>query len=153
RVRPAAAPAAELEALAAELPAIADRCQLQAALAREELGELDAARRLFAVVPPTSRVYPDARFGLARILRRQGEVAAAAEALEPLAAGVSPLWGRDVAAEALVTQADLARARHEGEAERKALLALWSNHPRSPLAAQAERRLGKSAIPVTAVVA
>jgi len=153
RVRPAAAPAAELEALATELPAIADRCRLQAALAREELGELDAAGRLFAVVPPTSRVYPDARFGLARILRRQGEVAAAAEALEPLAAGASPLWGRDVAAEALVTQADLARARRDGKAERQALLALWSNHPRSPLAAQAERRLGKSAIPLPVVVA
>src|SRR5215831_14852487 len=93
RVRPAAAPAAELEALATELPAIADRCRLQAALAREDLGEFDAARRLFATVPPTSRVYPDARFGLARILRRKGEVAAAAEALEPLAAAASPLWG------------------------------------------------------------
>ena len=32
------------------------------------------AGRLFAVVPPTSRVYPDARFGLARVLRRQGEL-------------------------------------------------------------------------------
>ncbi len=57
--------------------------------------------------------------------------------------GPSPLWGRDVAAEALVTRADLARARHDAEAERQALLALWSGHPRSPLAAQAERRLGK----------
>lgn len=153
RVRPAAAPAAELEALATELPAIGDRCRLQAALAREELGELDAAGRLFAVVPPTSRVYPDARFGLARILRRQGELAAALETLEPLAGGGSPLWGRDVAAEALVTQADLSRARRDVEAERQALLALWSNHPRSPLAAQAERRLGKSGLTVPAAVA
>ena len=153
RVRPAAAPAAEMEALARELPAIADRCQVQAGLAREELGELGAARRLFAGVPPTSRVYPDARFGLARVLRRQGELSLAAEALEPLARGVSPLWGRDVAAEALVTQADLARTRRDGEAERQALLALWSAHPRSPLAAQAERRLGKAALTVSAVVA
>ncbi len=153
RVGPAAAAAAEMEALARELPTIADRCRLQSALAREELGELDAARRLFAVVPSTSRVYPDARFGLARILRRQGELALAAEALEPLARGASPLWGRDVAAEALVTQADLARARRDVEAERQALLALWSGHPRSPLAAQAERRLGKAALSVPAVVA
>ncbi len=153
RVRPAAAPAAELEALAGELPAIADRCRLQAALAHEELGDLAAARRLFAVVPPTSRVYPDACFGLARVLRRQGELSLAAEVLEPLARGSSPLWGRDVAAEALVTQADLARARRDAEAERLALTALWSGHPRSPLAAQAERRLGKSALGVPAVVA
>ena len=153
RVRPAAGAAAELEALAAELPAIADRCRLQAALAREELGELDAAGRLFGALPPTSRVYPDARFGLARILRRQGKLSAAAEALDPLARGGSPLWGRDVAAEALVTQADLARARRDGDAERQALLALWSTHPRSPLAAQAERRLGKAALTVPATVA
>jgi len=153
RVRPGPAPAAEMEALATELPAIADRCRLQAALAREDLGELDAARRLFAAVPPTSRIYPDARFGLARVQRRQGELVAAAETLEPLARTASPLWGRDVAAEALVTQADLARARHDAAAEREALIALWSNHPRTPLAAQAERRLGKSALTPAASVA
>ena len=153
RVRPAPGPAAELEALAVELPAIADRCRLQAGLSREELGEIDAAGRLFASVPPTSRVYPDARFGLARVLRRQGQLRSAVDALDPLARGASPLWGRDVAAEALVTQADLARALRDGEAERQALLALWSTHPRSPLAAQAERRLGKAALTVPATVA
>jgi peptidoglycan lytic transglycosylase len=153
RVRPEPGPAAELEALTAELPDIADRCRVQAGLAREELSELDAAARLFAAVPPTSRVYPDARFGLARVLRRQGELGGAGEVLEPLARGASPLWGRDVAAEALITQADLARARRDGKAERQALLALWSNHPRSPLAAQAERRLGRSALTPQAVVA
>ena len=153
RMGPAPAQAAELEALATELPAIADRCRLQAGLAREDLGELDAAARLFTAVPPSSRVYPDARFGVARILRRQGDLRAAAEALEPLARGASPLWGRDVAAEALVTQADLARARRDAEAERQALLTLWSSHPRSPLAAQAERRLGKAALTVPATVA
>lgn len=58
-----------------------------------------------------------------------------------------------MAAEALVTQADLARARRDGEAERQALLTLWSSHPRSPLAAQAERRLGKAALTVSASVA
>ncbi|HZJ71680.1 MAG TPA: tetratricopeptide repeat protein, partial [Planctomycetota bacterium] len=120
---------------------------------REELGELDAAGRLFSAVPPTSRVYPDARFGLARVLRRKGDLRAAAEVLDPLARAASPLWGRDVAAEALVTQADLARARRDGEAERQALLALWSGHPRSQLAAQAERRLGKGALTVPATVA
>jgi soluble lytic murein transglycosylase len=153
RMGPAPAQAAELEALATELPAIADRCRLQAGLAREDLGELDAAARLFTAVPPSSRVYPDARFGVARILRRQGDLRAAAEALEPLARGASPLWGRDVAAEALVTQADLARARRDAEAEHEALLTLWSSHPRSPLAAQAERRLGKAGLTVPATVA
>ncbi|HSP18261.1 MAG TPA: transglycosylase, partial [Myxococcaceae bacterium] len=132
RLHPTAAAAADLEALAAELPALADRCQLEAGLAREELGDLASARRLFGLVPSTSRVFPDARFGLARVLRKQGDASGAADAIAPLAAGASPLWGRDVAAEALVTRADLARARHDAEAERQALLALWSGHPRSP---------------------
>jgi soluble lytic murein transglycosylase len=153
RSRPTREAAQQMEQLGSELPAIADRCDLEAALAQEELGNGAEARRLFERVPPTSRVYPDARFGLARVLRRGGDAASASEALEPLVRGTAPLWGRDVGAEALVTQADLARARRDPEAERRALLALWSNHPRSPLSAQAERRLGKSAIPPTAVVA
>jgi soluble lytic murein transglycosylase len=141
-----------MEGVASDLPAIADRCWLQAGLAHEELGSLSEATRLFGLVPATSRVYPDARFGLARVLRRQGQPAAAAEAIDPLVGGPSALWGRDVAAEALVTQADLARASHQPAAERRALLTLWSEHPRSPLSVQAERRLGRASIPPEAVV-
>jgi hypothetical protein len=62
-----------MEQLGQELPAIADRCDLEAALAHEELGNGAEARRLFQRVPPTSRVYADARFGLSRVLRKAGE--------------------------------------------------------------------------------
>jgi soluble lytic murein transglycosylase len=153
RAHPDLGAARSMESVAAELPAVADRCWLQAGLAHEELASLSEARRLFALVPATSRVYPDARFGLARVLRRQGEPRMAAEAVEPLVRSTTPLWGRDVAAEALVTQADLARAAHDNAGERRALLALWSEHPRSPLSLQAERRLGRAAMPPEAVVA
>jgi len=153
RSRPTLEAARQMEQVGSELPAIADRCDLDAALAHEELGTVADARRLFERIPVTSRVYADARFGLSRVLRKAGDTAGAAEALEPLTRGTAALWGRDVGAEALVTQADLARARRDAEAERRALLALWSNHPRSPLSAQAERRLGRAAIPPAAVVA
>jgi soluble lytic murein transglycosylase len=153
RARPDLAAARSMEGVATDLPAIADRCWLQAGLAHEDLGSLSEARRLFALVPPTSRVYPDARFGLARVLRRQGQPTAAAQAIDALVHSLTPLWGRDVAAEALVTQADLARAARDAAGERRALLALWSEHPRSPLSAQAERRLGRGAMPVEALVA
>jgi len=152
RSRPTFEAAQQMEQLGKELPAIADRCDLEAGLAQEDLNNDAVARRLFARVPETSRVYPDALFGLSRVLRRLGNPAGASDALEPLVKGTAPLWGRDVGAEALVTQADLARARRDTEAERRALLGLWSSHPRSPLAAQAERRLGRNTIPPAAVV-
>jgi soluble lytic murein transglycosylase len=134
--------AATMESLAGKLPAVADRCALQAGMAQEELANLPAARRLFASIPLGSRVLPDARLGLARVLRRQGELALAAEALLPLSAGQAPIAGRDVAAEALLARADIARLQRDAAAERAELLLLWTRHPRSPLSWEAERRLG-----------
>src|SRR5262249_14319783 len=143
----------QMEQLGRELPAIADRCDLEAALAQEELANDAVSRRLFARVPPTSRVYADARFGLARVLRRLGDPRGASEALHPPTRGTAPLLGRDVGAAARGTQADLSRARRDTEGERRALLALWSGHPRSLLSVQAERRLGRNTVPPSAVVA
>jgi soluble lytic murein transglycosylase len=142
-----------MEQLGWELPPSPTAVTSRRGWRRRDLNNDAVARRLFARIPATSRVYPDALFGLSRVLRRLGDPAAASAALEPLLRGTAPLWGRDVGAEALVTQADLARSRRDAEAERKALLALWSGHPRSLLSAQAERRLGRAAIPPSAVVA
>lgn len=142
RQAPSAELAVTMEKLAAQLPAVADRCALPAALADEELGELAAARRLFASIPADSRVLPEARFGLARVLRRMGDLPGAAAALAPLAAAPAPPAGRDTAAEALLLRAELARALRDSAAERRELLLLWTRHPRSPLSTEAERRLG-----------
>ena len=125
--RPAPAQAAESRPLATELPAIADRCLLHAGLAREDARRARRGRaplrrrcrRPRGCTPTRASGWRASSAARAIFPRR-------AAALEPLARGASPLWGRDVAAEALVAQADLARARQDGEAEREALLTLWS---------------------------
>lgn len=138
----------EMAALAQDYPALRDRCLTHAGLAREELKQWDAAAELLAQVPETSRLYPDARLGLSRVLRKKGDLEGAARALEPLAARSAPSWGRDLGAEALLAMADLAAGRKDREAERTALERLWSGHPFSPLSRQAEARLkGKARSP------
>lgn len=142
RQAPTAALAASMERLGTELPAVADRCAVYAGLADEELGDLPAARRLFASVPADSRVFTEARFGLARVLRRMGDSNGALAALAPVATVPAPASGRDVGAEALFLRAELARTARDSSGERAELLRLWTHHPRSPLSAEAERRLG-----------
>jgi soluble lytic murein transglycosylase len=151
RQAPTAALATTMEKLAVQLPAVADRCALQAALADEELGDLPAARRLFASIPSDSRIVSEARFGLARVLRRMGDLPGAAAALAPLATAPAPPAGRDIAAEALLLRAELARAVKNASAERAELLLLWTRHPRSPFSGEAERRLAGH-LPPAAVV-
>jgi soluble lytic murein transglycosylase len=141
RQAPSTALVATMEKLSAELPAVADRCALAAGLADEDLGDLPGARRLFASVPAESRVFTDARFGLARVLRRMGDLSGAAAALAPLAAAPAPPAGRDAAAEALLLRAELASTERNAAGERTELLLLWTRHPRSPLSPEAERRL------------
>src|SRR5208282_5075036 len=141
RLVPTAALAATMEQLAEKLPQLADRCLLNAALAREELGELVAARRLFASVPKDSLVLSEARLGTARVLRRLGDLPGAAAALAPLALAPAPAAGRDLAAEALFLRAELARQQNHVSDERAELLLLWTRHPRSVFSPQAERRL------------
>jgi soluble lytic murein transglycosylase len=151
RQAPTAALAATMEKLAAQLPALADRCALQAGLADEDLADLAAARRLFAGVPADSRVFAEARFGLARVLRRMGDLPGAAAALAPLAAAPAPPAGRDTAAEALLLRAELARTEKDASTERVELLLLWTRHPRSLLSPEAERRLVGHIPPVAQV--
>jgi soluble lytic murein transglycosylase len=141
------------EGLIADLPALTDRCLTHAAVLREDLGQLDRAAQLFAQVPSTSRLYPDARFGLARVLRAKGDLDGALTALGPLTAVPPQAFGRDVAADALMMAADLAKQKKDAGRERDTLLALWSGHPLSALAKMAELRLKGTPIPVDAKVA
>lgn len=149
----AARAADELAPLASDYPALADRCLAHGGIAREELGQWEEAAALFERVPPGSRLYADARLGLSRARRRLGDLPGAIEALSPLAALPAPSWGRDIAAEAMLAIADLARAARDARREEEALVELWSRHPLSPLAAQAERRLKGRKVPREAVVA
>lgn len=146
--------AAEMGRLAKDYPPMRERCLTHAGVSNEELGRFDEAAALFAQVPEQSRLYPDARLGLARALRRKKDLAGAEQALSLLGQSAAPPWGRDVAAEALIALADLSRDRKDLKAEKENLLRLWSVHPLSPFASQAERRLGGAGkIPVEAKVA
>ncbi len=137
--------AKELRELAQVYTVLKDRCWTHAGIALEELGRHREAAAAFEQVEKGSRLYSDARLGLARTLRKLGEREKAAQALEPLAALSAPGWGRDIGAEALVALADLAREGKDSTAERDALTRLWSGHPLSSLAEQAEKRLGGAA--------
>jgi soluble lytic murein transglycosylase len=139
------AAATEMSALADQYPAMRDRCLTHAGVALEELELWKDAEARFAEVPRGSRLYVDARFGLARALRKQRLLQRAREALAPVAMMPAPPWGRDVGAEALIATADLSREAKDGEGEKEALAKLWSLHPRSPLAALAEKRLAPPA--------
>jgi len=147
----AAAP--EWEALGADYPALANRCWFHAGIAREALGQLAAAKALYARIPNTSRLYPDARLGLFRVTRRSGDTTAAVEALAPLLAMPTQALQQDVAADALNTLADLAHARKDVKGERAYLFRLWSEHPLSGLAKDAAKRLKGIPVPLASSVA
>lgn len=147
-----AAAALTMTGLAQDYPAMRDRCLAHAALAQELQQHWREAQTLFGQILPTSRLFPDARFGLARTLRHQGDLAGAIEALTPVVTLQGGLWGRDVSAEALIVRADLAKEKKDVAVERENLLKLWSLRPLSALAKQAERRLSGVKIPSEAQV-
>jgi soluble lytic murein transglycosylase len=135
-------------ALAEDYPALRDRCLAHAGLALEEMRQFAAAAEKYRQVPAGSKLYGDAQLGLARSLRRAGDVSGATEALSRIAKSAVPVWGRDIGAEALIALADLWHDSKRGDRERSALVELWSRHPLSPLASQAEKRLKRSSLRV-----
>jgi soluble lytic murein transglycosylase len=139
--------APELSALAKDYPAMRDRCLNHAGLAYEGLGLFEEAARHLSEVPEDSRLYPDARLGMARVLRRKKDLEGALAALAPLAGRNAPGWGRNVGAEALLASADLAAERKDRAQERAFLWKLWAQHPLTPMAKLAEKRLGKKEKP------
>lgn len=143
--------APRLRALAAAMPAIADRIHLEAGHAAAQAQAHAAAARSFAKVPPRSLVFAEARLGMAASLQARGKLREAIEALAPVAKRAEPASGKDWAAEALSMQASLAASLGDRKAERAALLELWEAHPRSPLAEEAGARLTK--IPLASRVA
>ncbi|MEW5738835.1 MAG: transglycosylase SLT domain-containing protein [Myxococcota bacterium] len=143
RARDFAAAGTELEQLAADWPALKDRCLVHAGQAYEQLKDWEAAERVYAQVSAQSRLSVDAGLGRARALMRLKRSKEALELLSPWVDRPAPPWGRDVAAEALLVQADIYAWRGDEKKQRAALLALWSGHPMARReAARAEERLG-----------
>ncbi|MBU8897390.1 transglycosylase [Corallococcus sp. H22C18031201] len=147
------AAATEMTALAADYPALKDRCLTHAGVALESQGRYADAAALLSQVGPESRLYVDARLGLARVLRKKKDLAGAMAALAPLTTRPGVGWGRNVGAEALIATADLAVEKKDRAAEREALWRLWATQPLSPLAKQAEKRLKGVTPPLEAKVA
>ncbi|NBD13048.1 transglycosylase SLT domain-containing protein [Corallococcus silvisoli] len=146
------AAAVEMAALANDYPALRDRCLTHAGVALESQGQLDAAAESFKQVPEGSRMYVDARLGLARVLRKKKDYDGAMAALTPLTQRTMTGWGRNVGAEALIATADLAVEKKDKAAERAALWRLWASQPLSPIVKQVEKRLKGQTPPVEAKV-
>lgn len=146
------AAATEMAALANEYPALRDRCLTHAGVALESQGRLDDAAASYQLVPENSRMYVDARLGLARVLRKKKDYDGAMAALTPLTLRAMTGWGRNVGAEALVATADLAVEKKDRAAERAALWRLWASQPLSPIIKQVEKRLKGQATPLDAKV-
>ncbi len=143
--------AQEMAALSQDYLVLRDRCLLHAATAYEQLRQWEPAADFYAKVEPDSRLYPDARLGLVRVLHRGGRLQTATEVATELAAKAGSLPHRDVAAEALRAAADLLREAKDWARERETLIRLWSSHPLSPLSSGAGKRLG-SKLPLEASV-
>jgi soluble lytic murein transglycosylase len=145
--------AQEMADLADDYPAMKDRCLTHAGVALEALGKYGEAAELLARVSEDSKTYVDARLALGRVLRKKKDYDGAMAALAPLAARGSPMFGRNVGAEALIATADIALEKKDRAREREVLWQLWARHPLSPLTKQAERRLKGIKAPVEAQVA
>jgi soluble lytic murein transglycosylase len=143
----------ELERLAATWAPMKDRCLVQSGWAFEALKNDDAAQRVFAQVPKDSRVFGDARLGLARVKRNQKAWNDAMAALEDLRKLPPPLWGRDLGAEALSGLADVYAAKGDKKRTRATLIDLWSLHPLTTQAQRAASQLDVSELPAEVLVA
>ncbi|MBF5045292.1 tetratricopeptide repeat protein [Aggregicoccus sp. 17bor-14] len=140
--------AEEFSALAERYPPLADRCRALAGGARERLKQWDAALAAYEQVAPPALAFPEARFGMSRVLERKGDRVGAARVLEPLT-GDAPGRGREAARlQALMRTCDLARARLDYQAEHHALLEVWATSPLSPEAERARARLKGLPLPL-----
>jgi soluble lytic murein transglycosylase len=132
----------EFEALSALDPPLRDRCLVHAGQSYEQLKQWEAAVRVYGQVSASSRLLPDARFGLARALKWLKSPGPALDRLKDYVDRPPPPWGRDLGAEALLIAADVQAFKGNAKAEKEALLKLWSRHPLAKEASKAEARLG-----------
>ncbi len=144
----------EFESLAESYGPLRDRCLVHAGWGYEQLKDWNSALHVFSLVGKTSRLTPDARFGVSRAHRWLRDFKKAQEVIAEYVDRPAPPWGRDVGAEALLTLADVMAAKKDAKAETAALQKLWSVHPMSKEAIKAEPRLGDlAALPQDVTIA
>jgi soluble lytic murein transglycosylase len=143
-----AAAAEEFAALATEYEALRDHCLLRAAQANEQLRKLDTAAELYRAVSAGSTSFPEARFGLARVLERRRNINGALEALAELIDSRKARGPDALRMKALMTTCDLARKQGQYNVEHRALLEVWATSPLSREAERARQRLKGLPLPL-----
>ncbi len=133
----------ELLQLAVDYPALRDRCLLLAGLSFERAGALEPAFDAYGKVARGTTSYAEACFGIARLKEREGALAPALAALQPLLSSDVPSSAR---AQALWRTAALHRALGDLTSELNALATLWAEHPLSSWADRAAARLPRAAL-------
>lgn len=131
--------AAAFNALSGEYPVLADRCRFLAAMAFDRAGDLAAATSAYAAIDSKSVFYAEARLALGDVLRRRGDLKAAAAVLAPWAAKPAPP-GWDIPAEALFELASVQEAQGSREQAAASFLKLWSEHAGSRHGERARER-------------
>lgn len=137
----------ELEALAADYPLMRDYLLLDAARGFEQLRMLPKAQALYAQVAPDSLPFAEARFGLARVLKRQTKYEEGIAALQPLRELPDGPRTSGLRLTALLAICELARWLGDYNAEHAALLEVWATSPFSKQADVARRRLEGLPVP------
>ncbi|MCE9668695.1 transglycosylase SLT domain-containing protein [Myxococcus stipitatus] len=143
-----AAAAEEFTALAPDYGPLKDHCLLRAAQAHESLRQWEAAEARFREVGPGSPLYAEARFSLARVLKRQRDITGALAALQELIDSRQARGPDAVRMKALLAICDLARSQGLYNIEHKALLEVWATSPLSREAQRAKQRLQGLALPL-----
>ncbi|HYV44258.1 MAG TPA: transglycosylase SLT domain-containing protein [Myxococcaceae bacterium] len=141
--------AAEFAGLAGDYPALADQCELYAGKAFERLGKRADAVAHYSKVRDGSSAFGDARFGMAHVLFKRGDLEGAIDALSPLRerAGVKVKMRTWAKGDALLDIADLAQRKGDPNAAHRALLEAWATSPFSAQADVAWKRLQGLPVP------
>ncbi|WP_426756296.1 transglycosylase SLT domain-containing protein [Myxococcus sp. Y35] len=140
--------ATEFAALAEDYGVLRDHCLLRAAQSNERLRKLDTAAGQYRAVSSGSPLYPEARFSLARVLKRRGDIPGALTALQELIDSRQSRGPDALRMKALLAICDLARAQGQYNAEHRALLEVWATSPLSREAKRAEQRLRGLPLPL-----
>lgn len=140
--------AEEFTALAEDYVPLRDHCLMRAAQSHERLHKPLRAAEQYGAVSPASPLYPEARFTLARVLKRQNRIPEALTALQALIDSRQARGPDALRMKALLAYCDLARAQGQYNAEHRALLEVWATAPLSPEAARARVLLRDLPLPM-----
>ncbi len=128
-------------ALRQDFPRLADHWSMEAAIHFSRAGDWANAKSALDGVSGSSRHADRARFERSKILEAEGDLKGARAVLDDLASRREPKSGEDYGAAALLRQAALSKRMGDNERQRAALMAIWRDHPRTALEADALREI------------